>query len=307
METRAKAMKGKAVRWAVGSSARTTVLVERRGGGVALADDEGPLLATRLSLSRAAAYLPLVAAAHAALELMPPTEPATVLVAGAEGALAPLLVQMISARAIVGDRVIVAGSSAATAPLRRLCALSALDPSDGAFAASLGAAVGPSGADIFFDLIGCEDDPRVVGTLARDYVSLAQPLVRSLATDGLVGGVARALSGEAGDESVPALVDGDRALAWRLVMDGICEGALHIDRDAGEWRDAWTNYLEYLRWPRDVDTGVRIGLPGVGDEMTDPWEICVPPPQRRTPFVAPQRQMRPTRYLEGVIRRVRAP
>ena len=221
----------------------------------------------------AAAQLPLLAlTAAAALHAvgLPPGRssigsdskvPAHCLVAGSSGRLPTLLVQVLAAR---GVRVCVAAQDAGSEMLG-FGASEVINHNEYSFLTAL-AERRNRPLDAVLDCVGQEVAPQVLREHAgAAYVSLAPPTLLRLCTEGAPTLVGEWL-GRWGKPARPVqrvwVADALARESMLEVLDLIEDGRLRPPAEANLAAEVGQQYLEYVNWARDAETGLRWGFPG---------------------------------------------
>ncbi|EOD34949.1 hypothetical protein EMIHUDRAFT_110986 [Emiliania huxleyi CCMP1516] len=200
----------------------------------------------------AAAQLPiLVLTAAAALH--------SVLIAGSTGRLPKLLVELLSAR---GARPCVAAAEGGADALQRAGASAVFNYHAESFTEQLAG----TGLSAVVDVVGREEEPGWVReALGCAYVSAASPALLSLSEDGALA-AARGWQrrwGRRPHEGRRVWRADDRAAeALSEAMALLESGKLTPPAEASAASETGMQYLEFLRWPRDSETGRRFGFPG---------------------------------------------
>ena len=216
----------------------------------------------------AAAQLPFLALTAAAALLsagLPPgsdrigtlsSSPATVVIAGSSGRLPSLLVQLLAAR---GACVYVAAQDDERTldSLRRLGAAKVFNHQKESFSAELAT------ADVVLDCVGLEASSQcLTQTMGAIYVSAASPELRRLEADGVAAGLTgwwdrRGRAGADGSQSSIWKADELAASALREILELIEAGKIEPPGEAIAAKELSEQYIEYVTWARDVDSGLR--------------------------------------------------
>ena len=250
----------------------------------------------------AAAQLPLLAlTASAALHTvgLPPgrgsigsssSVGATVVIAGSSGRLPMLLYQLLAAR---GAKPCMAAQPAASEELGRLGVGEIVDHDRQSFTDLFGGEA-TDGVDAVLDCVGVElhngevlreqnggtttcrlshvarwqvcTNDHVYPHPGAAYASLASPALRRLEQEGAFA-VLRAAWGQRGsdeehNEQSVWLADAAAAAAIAEVLTLIEEGNIEPPPEANLVRETWDQYMEFVSWARDTESGLRYGFPG---------------------------------------------
>lgn len=192
--------------------------------------------------------------------------PATVVVAGSSGRLPGLLVQLIAAR---GARAWVAAQRDAVGRLRELGAAEVVDHDCESFSMVYGGRRSTP-LDAVLDCVGAEQESNSIHqALGSVYVSVASPALRSLEEE---GAFALAKARWAAVCGKPADQVARRGRVWTAgalaaealteVLELIEDGAVAPPAEANLMAETAAQFLEFLTWARDTETGGRYGFPG---------------------------------------------
>lgn len=181
------------------------------------------------------------------------------LIAGSTGRLPKLLVELLSAR---GARPCVAAAEGGADALQRAGASAVFNYHAESFTEQLAG----TGLSAVVDVVGREEEPGWVReALGCAYVSAASPALLSLSEDGALA-AARGWQrrwGRRPHEGRRVWRADDRAAeALSEAMALLESGKLTPPAEASAASETGMQYLEFLRWPRDSETGRRFGFPG---------------------------------------------
>ena len=188
-----------------------------------------------------------------------PRRASQVLIAGSTGRLPKLLVELLSAR---GARPCVAAAEGGADALQRAGASAVFNYHAESFTEQLAG----TGLSAVVDVVGREEEPGWVReALGCAYVSAASPALLSLSEDGALA-AARGWQrrwGRRPHEGRRVWRADDRvAEALSEAMALLESGKLTPPAEASAASETGMQYLEFLRWPRDSETGRRFGFPG---------------------------------------------
>ena len=203
--------------------------------------------------------------------------PAHVLVAGSSGRLPGLLVQVLRSR---GARVSVAAQDDGR-QLRDLGADEIIRHNEDNFLTVV-AERRNRPLDAVLDTVGAEEPMNMRQQVGCAYVSLAPPGLLRLCEEGAPA----VLSGWMEQWGKPArtaqrvwVADELACQSLREVLELIDDGQLTPPPEANEKLELTQQYLEYVNWARDAETGLRWGFPGES-MWPEEKEAPVPPAVR---------------------------
>ena len=183
--------------------------------------------------------------------------PAKVLVAGGTGRLPSLLVQVLAAR---GAQPYVASNADQLASMRELGACEAIDHNVDSFCDALGS------ADAVVDCVGREEESEHLRRgFGAAYISAASPGLLALENDGALQQLTRwrASWGKPRHEGQNIWAADDLAAEAMVEVLALIEsGKVAPPEEANGAAELTQQYLEYIQWVRDAETGLRLGFPG---------------------------------------------
>ena len=183
--------------------------------------------------------------------------PAKVVVAGSSGRLPALLVQVLVAR---GAQPCVASAPDQVVALRQLGACDVVDHNVDSFCETLGS------ADAVVDCVGREEDTEWLRReFGAAYISAASPGLLALENDGALQQLTRWRASwgrpEHDGQNIWA-ADELAAEAMVEVLSLIENGSVAPPPETNRATELTKQYMEYIQWARDAETGLRLGFPG---------------------------------------------